>query len=230
MPDLLACGPTSRCYTLDPTTGRVTFGDGVHGAIPPAGRENIIVKRYRSHWGAQGDLDANTVTVLRNPKGPLNEIRRVTNPEPAAGGADLEETALVEQRGPYSLKNRGRAIAPEDYEWLGREVAGARRVYCLPTRKSNGTRMPGWVTVVVVPEATHTLTGGQGRTEPEPTLLREVREYLAARRAGELGRPIPRSSRCSGQPAGPRPDSRQGGHRRGGRRARQGDAQGPPKV
>ena len=134
-------------------------------------------------------MDANTVTVLRNPKGPLNEIRRVTNPEPAAGGADLEETALVKQRGPYSLKNRGRAIAPEDYEWLGREVAGARRVYCLPTRKSNGTRMPGWVTVVVVPEATHTLTGGQGRTEPEPTLLREVREYLAARALANLAGP-----------------------------------------
>ena len=62
VPDLLACGPTSRCYTLDPTTGRVTFGDGVHGAIPPAGRENIIVKRYRSHWARRA-----TWTPTRSP-------------------------------------------------------------------------------------------------------------------------------------------------------------------
>lgn len=32
-------GPASTVYELDPATGKITFGDGVHGAIPPAGAQ-----------------------------------------------------------------------------------------------------------------------------------------------------------------------------------------------
>lgn len=35
--DLQAVGRNSESYQLDASTGQVTFGDGVHGAIPPAG-------------------------------------------------------------------------------------------------------------------------------------------------------------------------------------------------
>jgi alpha-N-arabinofuranosidase len=34
---LAASGATSDDYTLDPSTGEITFGDGVHGAIPASG-------------------------------------------------------------------------------------------------------------------------------------------------------------------------------------------------
>lgn len=36
---LSAAGPTAQDYVLDPTTGEITFGNGVHGAVPPAGAE-----------------------------------------------------------------------------------------------------------------------------------------------------------------------------------------------
>lgn len=35
--DLAGAGPDDRVYAFDPETGTVTFGDGVHGAVPPAG-------------------------------------------------------------------------------------------------------------------------------------------------------------------------------------------------
>ncbi len=188
-PSLLACGPADRCYTLDHASGTLAFGDGEHGMIPPAGQDNIRARLYRTHSGASGNVAAGAITVLRNPKDALNEIRRVGNVEPAMGGAELEETAQVELRGPYSLKNRGRAITHEDFEWLAREIPGARRVYCLPARKRDGAHEPGWVTVVVVPARTHAVPDPEGRPIPTPSLLRQVREYLEARGLINLARP-----------------------------------------
>ncbi|NIK58486.1 hypothetical protein [Kribbella shirazensis] len=34
--DLSTAGPDDRVYTFDPATGAIRFGDGVHGAVPPA--------------------------------------------------------------------------------------------------------------------------------------------------------------------------------------------------
>lgn len=191
VPSLLSCGPADRCYTLDPTSGMITFGNGVHGMIPPAGQDNIRARHYCTHSGQTGNVAASAITVLRNPKDALNEIRRVENVEPATGGAELEETAQVELRGPYSLKNRGRAITAEDFEWLAREIAGTRRIYCLPARTRDSASEPGWVTVVVVPAKTHTVPDSEGRPIPTPALLRQVREYLEARGLVNLARPAP---------------------------------------
>lgn len=181
VPHLLSCGPADRCYTLDPTSGTIVFGDGVHGMIPLAGRNNIRVSRYHTHSGKNGNVGPGSLIVLRSPRDALNEIRRVGNVEPAAGGADLEETPNVELRGPYSLKNRGRAITGEDFEWLAREITGVRRVYCLPAARADGAAAPGWVTVVVVPAPTHRQSDANGWPIPAPPLLRQVREYLEAR-------------------------------------------------
>jgi uncharacterized phage protein gp47/JayE len=188
VPNLLARGPTDRCYTLDPTSGTIAFGDGKHGMIPLAGQNNIRVTHYHTHSGKNGNVGAGSIIVLRSPRNALNEIRRVGNVEAATGGADLEETANVELRGPYSLKNRGRAITGQDFEWLAREVTGVRHVYCLPASKVEGTHEPGWVTVVVVPAPTHTLSDANGRPIPVPSLLRQVREYLEARGLVNLAR------------------------------------------
>src|SRR5579875_632243 len=39
-------GPNAKVYTLDPTTGAITFGNGTHGEIPPAG--DLITASYES--------------------------------------------------------------------------------------------------------------------------------------------------------------------------------------
>ncbi len=49
---LLDRGPDARVFTLDPATGRVVFGDGVHGKRPERG--SAISVRYGEGGGAKG--------------------------------------------------------------------------------------------------------------------------------------------------------------------------------
>ena len=44
--DLDTAGPDAQVYELAPATGRVRFGDGVHGAVPPTG--DRVLATYRS--------------------------------------------------------------------------------------------------------------------------------------------------------------------------------------
>src|SRR5262249_49933658 len=56
--NFLASAPYSRHYTLDHTTGTLTFGGLTFGAlIPPVGSRNIVAS-YRSGGGAGGNLPA----------------------------------------------------------------------------------------------------------------------------------------------------------------------------
>jgi alpha-N-arabinofuranosidase len=43
---LSTAGSSADDYTLDPSTGTITFGDGVHGAIPPSGA--VVTASYQS--------------------------------------------------------------------------------------------------------------------------------------------------------------------------------------
>ncbi|HTT89174.1 MAG TPA: hypothetical protein VMF65_06425 [Acidimicrobiales bacterium] len=42
VPNLDTAGPDAHVYVLDPASGRVTFGDGARGAVPPAGSQVTI--------------------------------------------------------------------------------------------------------------------------------------------------------------------------------------------
>lgn len=46
IPDLAQAPPRAPVYELDPGTGKINFGDGIHGAIPPDGA--VIRASYRS--------------------------------------------------------------------------------------------------------------------------------------------------------------------------------------
>src|SRR5262249_11161007 len=56
-PAFFDAGRDDRVYLIDRASGRLQFGDGVHGAIPPAGVDNIRAFRYRTGGGAFGNLD-----------------------------------------------------------------------------------------------------------------------------------------------------------------------------
>lgn len=181
------CQPESRCYLLDPIRGELRFGDGVQGKIPPPGRDNICARRYRTHRAVAGNVGADTITVLRNPKGALGQIRRVTNPLMAASGQNAETVEEVEERGPHRLKNRQRAVTSEDFAWLAREVEGVAAAQCLPAHDAQGQPQPGWVTLVITPKPSHVLAD-QAATKPVPipALLRQVQAYLEARALANL--------------------------------------------
>jgi len=49
-------GADDPVYALDPATGTVRFGDGVHGAAPPIG--SLVRVRYRPGGGKAGNVAA----------------------------------------------------------------------------------------------------------------------------------------------------------------------------
>ena len=165
----------SRHYVKDISTGEITFGDGVHGMIPPKGDRNIIATSYQVGGGVHGNVPAASITVLKKS---LSFIGDVINPFPASGGADLEDIEEIKRRGPHSIKSRDRAVTREDYEWLAIQASNSvARTNCIP-----GYRSEGEVTVVVVPKVAENHVDFMKKPVPSTELLRRVEAYLGDRK------------------------------------------------
>jgi hypothetical protein len=171
--DFYSSKSTSRHFCLDPVNGTIRFGDGVQGAIPPIGRDNIRLVTVRYHDGARGNVAGGAVSVVRNPAGDLAAVKRVTNIEDAAGGSDVESLDDIRQRGPQRLKHRQRSVTLEDYEWLARESGSqVKNAKCFPVTDALGKMKAGHVTVVITPEST------EKKPVPGPSLIRKVRTFI----------------------------------------------------
>jgi predicted phage baseplate assembly protein len=167
----------SRDYVLDHATGRLFFGDGGAGKIPPAGAA-IQASTFRSGGGLAGNLPANTITQLL---GSVSGIQSVSNPRSAEGGDDGETLQQFSARAPMTIQTRGRAITLSDYETMAHEAsAGIALARAIPTRDPAGRTVPGWVTLVIIPQS----------HDPHPVpsfgLRDEVRIYLEQRVAANL--------------------------------------------
>ncbi|MGD9528298.1 baseplate J/gp47 family protein [Pseudonocardia sp.] len=112
---------------------------------------------------------AHTETFLRLLGGP-------TWSPPADGDLDAAVSATLRELG-----RRHRAVTAEDYEHLVGEVAGVRRVRCVPGRNLAGADpaapAPAHVSVVVVPEPT-----GDPHPELDGSLARTLWDLLEPRR------------------------------------------------
>ncbi|KJK56005.1 putative baseplate assembly protein [Saccharothrix sp. ST-888] len=131
---LAGSGPGDRHFTLDPRTGEAVFAPVVagaggprrHGAPLPAGAV-VRARRYLTGGGAQGNVPARTITVLRTP---LPYISAVTNPAPAVGGTERESAAACATRLPLGSPVPERAVVPGDYEQLALAAsAGMARIH-----------------------------------------------------------------------------------------------------
>jgi len=171
-PHFFASGKRDRHYTVERARGRLAFGDGVQGRVPPLDAA-IRARRYRSGGGSSGNTAVGTVTQLI---APIGGVEKVYNPRPAEGGADGEGMDRYAIRGPQALRSLSRSIVAADYETLAYEasaaVAFARAV---PNRSPWARGVPGWVTLLIVPQS----------AEPKPWpsfgLREEVREYIEER-------------------------------------------------
>ncbi len=163
----------SRHYTLDRTTGLLTFGNGKRGIIPPPGTNNITAT-YRTGGGTVGNVPLAAVNQI---KSSLPGVAAVTNPTAADGGAAVETVSMVRIRGPQTLKHRDRAVTCSDLEWLARQAAGTRvaRTKCLPNVNRDLRFEPGWVTLLIVPR------GSSSKLSPSSELIRQLENYLEAR-------------------------------------------------
>jgi predicted phage baseplate assembly protein len=179
-PYLYSSGAIDRHYTLERARGRVSFGDGRQGMIPPAGSR--IAVSYHSGGGLAGNVPAGTITELRTGT-PF--VAGATNPAPASGGAATESDESVRRRGPQRLRHRDRAVSATDFEWLAREASPeVARARCLSITGPDGHAQRGWVTVVVVPFSL------DARPALTPELRRLVREHLSQRAPAALARRV----------------------------------------
>ncbi len=178
-PNLFFSGPDDRHYVIERSRGRVQFGDGVLGRIPPTGRDNVRTATYRSGGGQIGNVPAGAIGQI------LSGVpaQGATNPRAAEGGADGELPGGALSRGPAMVRHRRQALSLEDVEALAREASPAVAVArALPTTHPTGRPAPGWVKVIVMPHS------GDPRPSPSFELRRRIEAFLALRApAGAAG-------------------------------------------
>jgi hypothetical protein len=178
--------PNKRTYALDETTGEIRFGDGIHGRIPPIGRNNIVAFSYsRTEAGPPGSdvVPANSVKARTslNLVSPVESVESVTAADQAAGGAPPESDDRVLRYGFARFRHRGRAVTARDIEDLALQsspdIAQARAVVG-----------PGKIRLVVV-------MNGK-RPKPSAAQARELRRFLLDASPVSLG--APRALRIEG--------------------------------
>lgn len=175
VPDFYASGPTDPHFTLNRTTAVVGFGDNVNGRIPlafvpPSGRGNIVARTYHSGGGRRGNVAAGALSTIQTY---LPGASAVTNPYAAEGGAEEETVAAAKLRAAAQVRSNARAVTPADFEVRALE-AGVRRAHALALAHPRypGVRIPGAVTVIVVPD------GDAPNPMPGEATLAAVAAYL----------------------------------------------------
>jgi len=193
VPNFYASGPRDRHYVLDALAGRVLFGDGGNGLIPPQGAGNVRMARYRSGGGVAGNRAPGSITQLQTT---VPYVASVVHPLPASGGTEAETVDELIERAPRELRHRGRAATVDDFHDLAieasPEVARALSVPlfdlvanpdAMPDPDRPGASpplQPGWVSMIVVPRSL------DARPAPDAALISVVGDYLRARACGTV--------------------------------------------
>ena len=120
---LYGSGPGDQVYTVlagaDGST-YVQFGDGVTGALPGSGTNNIQAT-YRYGTGSAGLARAGQIsTLLSRPLG----LKAVTNPLVASGAADPETIDQARPNAPSSVMTIDRIVSLEDVGDFAAATAG----------------------------------------------------------------------------------------------------------
>jgi hypothetical protein len=121
----------------------IIFGDGKFGKKPDAG--SVIKVTYRVGGGAAGNVAANTINIISKAASLAALPAKVTNPDPANGGAERESIEHAVEQAPAVFRTLNRAVTADDYEALARSFPGVGKVRAEPG---------GWnqVTLYVAPQ------------------------------------------------------------------------------
>ena len=120
VPNFAFSDASSRVYTLDNQTGKITFGDGRNGLIPPQGHNNIVASQYSYTQGLQGNVAADVLNTL---KPGISNITAVSNPAPASGGVEGDDTTWLSNNGPALLRANNNAVQLNDFEALALDAS-----------------------------------------------------------------------------------------------------------
>lgn len=179
-------GAEDHHFKLDSQAGEVQLGPAVRerdgtlrqfGAVPAAG-STLRLRSYQAGGGRRGNVAAGAISVL---KSSIPFVARVENAVPAMGGVDAEDIEALKARGPMMLRSRNRAVTPEDYEHLVREVAPEiARVRCIPANADSAGSVRIMVVAAVESEDPATLSVEQ--LVPPIDTMRRIVDYLEYRR------------------------------------------------
>lgn len=139
-PSLHGAGPDQHVYATridNDARMHLLFGDGGQGARLPTGQVNVQA-RYRSGLGADGEVAAGSLTMLRAM--PLG-LRGVTNPLPASGAEDPESLAGARRNAPLTLLAFERVVSLSDYQDFARAFPGIGKARADLAWVGGGTRV-----------------------------------------------------------------------------------------
>jgi predicted phage baseplate assembly protein len=179
--DFFGSSPNDRHYVLNRATGEILMGDGMNGAIPVGNVDNlegnVVAREYRTGGGKRGNVPAGTLKTLLTSVAGVDE-NGIANLQPAHSGRDEESLVEAKKRAPRALKSKCRAVTGEDFETLAMQAATIERAKALPLFHPNfpGVKVPGVITVVVVPDS------DEPNPMPSEGTLRTVCAYLNQRR------------------------------------------------
>ncbi|MDD5320323.1 MAG: putative baseplate assembly protein [Methylococcales bacterium] len=179
--DFLASSSEDLHFALNRTTGEIRFGDGLNGHIPVANPNNpdanIVARLYRIGGGKRGNVPAQAIKTLVTSIDGIDD-NGVGNLQAAHNGRDEESLTEAKKRAPRAIKSRCRAVTAEDYEHLAMQAANVKRAKALTLFHPDfpGVKVPGVVTVIVVPDA------DVPNPMPSEGTLRTVCAYLDQRR------------------------------------------------
>lgn len=168
----------NRHYLLDRGSGKVVFGDGKRGMLPPLGMDNIEAG-YQTGGGETGNLDPFSITNLYSA---VKFVDGVYNPAASEGGSGAENMDKLVERATVKFKHRDRAVNREDIISLTKEAAKkVAKVNVLSGLDETGKSVPGLMTVIIVPDSP------EQQPFPASELVQIVETYLKER-APAIGR------------------------------------------
>jgi len=176
--DLLGSGdvPEFVLETEHDGTASVRFGDGEHGRRPELG--TTFTATYRVGNGVSGNVGSQSLAHVATVDG---RVLWVTNPLPAAGGAEPERPDEVRRDAPEAFSVQERAVTEADYA----EVAER---HPLVQRAAATFRWTGsWHTVFVTVDR---LGGGEVTADFETELRAHLEKYRMAGYDLEVDGPI----------------------------------------
>lgn len=141
---LIGQGGDARVYMLDPGSGRIRFGDGRRGKIPPAGRDNIRCFGYQQGGGAEGNQPAWSQAKLTST---VEGVETVALPIDTAGGFTAPPPSSLIGTAPHRIRHAGRGLSAADLEAFA--VASSADIVRARCATPAGPRSPIRVTIAV---------------------------------------------------------------------------------
>jgi predicted phage baseplate assembly protein len=170
-------GSRDRIFTLDRAGGALVFGDGLTGRIPRPTGDVRVAYTIGGGRAGNGGLTGNWLPIADS------VAVRGANLVQAEGGTDPETVAQARERAAGTLGEVTRAVTAEDYVTLAVTTPGVAvgRAYASLGEHPGFpcVRVPGAVTVHIVPAVPRDGTGFGTAPKPDPGMLCEVADRLA---------------------------------------------------